>query len=162
VACSFLGCGAPSSDPAVPVVDVAPEGKPVVLTADPAPAPTPAPEAPAPPIEWMRSFEDATREALTTRRPLLVYCHADWNGMSLEMERDIWADERVRRAARATVTAALDLSDARAANANGTLARLGVSHVPTTLLLASDGRELWRIEGLVNVETMLALLARIP
>lgn len=104
----------------------------------------------AAPISWSTDPVSAEKEAKRSRRPLLVFVGASWSTPSLMMERRVFTSPEVRRAARPYLTARVDATDDPAAASDYWLPRLGVSGVPSVVLV--DGRTDRRhvIPGLVE------------
>jgi hypothetical protein len=155
----LAGCAGPAPAPATPVVQVDGVRAPVRAATEERPVVDPTPEA----IAWRTSFDEAAAEAETEGRALLVFCHAAWQVHSLAMARDVWADPRIRRAARTVVPVFLDLTSSdETAPAAQAAVRLGLTLVPSVALLTSDRREIGRLEGVADADAVLELLRRVP
>ncbi len=90
----------------------------------------------------------------------MVYLRAGWSVPSREMDRDLWQDDRVRRAVRSVVPLEVDVTEATAQD-DELVARLGVERVPAVILLDSGAQPLGRITGGSDAEAVLALLAQV-
>ena len=109
-------------------------------------------------ITWHPSLERGLELAARDRRALLIFVHADWSVASVRVEREAFADERVRRATRAFVAVRLDVTETSAENEQRS-ARLGVDRLPSVLLLDSRGVRLDAIEGAADADALLELMA---
>jgi thiol:disulfide interchange protein DsbD len=142
-----IALGAPSADIA----------NPPQTTADPASV-APKKERPRP-IAWETSEPDARAKARREGRPMIVYLRAEWTVASLRMERDVWTDERVARAAREFIALKLDLS-ADDADAELFAERYGAEGIPATVVLNARGDRTAKLIGEVDAPAIIDALRR--
>ena len=117
-----------------------------------------APHSPRPlELAWETSIIAAQRRAVAERRAMLVYVCADWSAHTLQIDREVWPAERVRRLLQPLVLVRLDVTEPSADN-DDQLDRLRVHDVPTVLLLGADGSEVGRLDRIfaaVDVEQLV-------
>jgi thiol:disulfide interchange protein len=75
------------------------------------------------------------------------------------MDRAVWPDARVARAASRFVALRLDLTDAEG-DAEGYAQRYDVPGVPTTIVIDADGHVVDRVVGSASVDRVLAALRK--
>jgi thiol:disulfide interchange protein len=151
----FAGCvGAP---PPPVVVDV--PGDVHATLASPPKAPPDRGRAPAEssPIAWVKSEVDALARARKAGLPMLVWVRADWSASTLAMERDVWVDPRVQRAARPFVSLALDVTEAEG-DAERLAERYDVAQVPSLVIIDAHGHPTATLRGLQDAGPILAAL----
>jgi len=159
LAALLTGCSGSAAGPAgtTPVVAVGGAG-PKVVERHRAPVEA-APRSARPPnLTWETSVTEARRRAAAERQALLVYVCADWSANTLQIDREVWPAERVRRRLAPLVLVRLDVTEPSAAN-DDQLDELMVHAVPTVLLFQADGSEVGRLEGgfaAVDVERLVA------
>lgn len=78
---------------------------------------------------------------------LLVFVVASWQPQTQHLDRTLWADDDVRRAAAAVVAVRVDASDPSDVVLEHWLTERGIDHVPAVGLLDPDGRVLERLTG---------------
>jgi thiol:disulfide interchange protein len=154
----LVSCGAERATPVPepPVAVVVGSSAPMVTTAEPSAAPVT--EVAAPPIAW--TDEAGAKRARAAKRPFLLFFHAAWSASSVVLDRSVWVDEMVRRAARGTICARIDVTDIGPENEDSA-ARFGIDHVPTVLIIAASGEEVARFEDTASPEQVAAALKRV-
>lgn len=107
-------------------------------------------------IAWQSSFVAASQAARKSRKPIMVYFHADWCGPCREMNQTSLRDARVVQATRGmeAVSADMDKQESLAA-------RLKVERPPTLLFLSSQGKEIERQDGYATASELLKVLRRV-
>jgi len=110
-------------------------------------------------LVWETSVSEAQARARRQRRPMLVYLRADWSAAALELDRGVWSDPRVLRAARGFVALKLDLSAAEG-DAELYAQHFGVRAVPTTVVLDAAGKQVGMLAGAFEAEDLLPVLAK--
>jgi thiol:disulfide interchange protein DsbD len=108
-------------------------------------------------LRWVQDLTTAQVAARVERRKMLVWFHANWSAASLVLEREVWTRPEVREAARPLVPLRLDVSASRPEN-DGLMAIFSVDSVPAVLVLDYTGRELGRVQGVLEAASILALL----
>lgn len=109
-----------------------------------------------PVLSW--SPETALEIASRASRPSLVFFGADWSKEDVRLERETFADPRVRRALTGFVTVKVDMTDGESEDVTQTLRAYGVRGDPAILLFGPDGKEIVRIQSWVSPEKLLPLL----
>jgi thiol:disulfide interchange protein len=129
----------------------------VLLTAPLMAAPT-AKKSEAKPvgIAWQSSFDAASQTARKSRKPIMVYFHADWCGPCREMEQTSLRAPIVIRATRGMVAVSADMDKQEAL-----AARLKVERPPTLLFLSAQGKEIARQDGYATAPELLKVLRRV-
>lgn len=133
---SLLACSS------TPPVIIAPTPAPVAVDPEPpvsAPTSKPRSVKEPPPIAWIESDADARALAHKLRVPLVVYVRASWAAPCIAMERDVWTDPEVRRAARSFVMLRLDATDTDS-GVEMTISRYDVAGIPSIVIVDVDGR----------------------
>jgi thiol:disulfide interchange protein len=160
VAPPLLAFAACSSTPVAPPT--------VLITSGPAPASVPVPEpeahASAPrkaarPIAWETSEPDARERARRAGLPMIVWARAEWAAAAVRMEREVWSDPRVEKAARPFVALRLDLTAAEG-DAERYAERYEITGMPFTVLLDARGRRVASLFGYQDVDKVVAALLR--
>ncbi len=113
----------------------------------------------APPIAWEASEPAARDRARRMEAPLIVWARADWDVTTLEMERKIWSDPRVREAARPFVALRLDLTAAEG-DAERYAERYGLVAMPATLLFDARGQRVAALFGSRDTVAIVEALER--
>lgn len=134
----------------------------------PPPAPAPAPRyevAPAPdgdpvvPIVWSSSEPEARARAVAEERALCVFVFAEWSAAAQTVDRTVFVDRDVQRAASAFVMLRLDVSAAEG-DAQLYAERYGVRQLPAIVLFDSSLTVRERLEGLVDAQEVSAAMLR--
>ena len=159
LAAAVLSC---SADHGAPPTIVIPAGDPLpVLGPGPAPDASASVATPreAPPIAWVTSEPDARDRARRVGLPLLVWARADWDAATLEMERKVWTDPRVREAARPFVALRLDLTNTEG-DGERYAERYELKGVPSVILLDARGRRVTTLVGSRSAAVLVEALGR--
>ena len=107
---------------------------------------------------WRWSEREAWREAETTRRGVLVDFYADWCDECRATARETWRDPLVRRAiASRFVPLRIDVTEITQ-ESREQLERYQVSRLPTSVVVAQNGRELWRFTSPPPPDDLIASL----
>jgi thioredoxin 1 len=108
-------------------------------------------------IPWETNLDRARDTARQTQQPLLVEFWAVWCPGCEEMDRDVYADERVAQAMRKVTPARIDI------DRDPLLARrYEVTATPTLVLMDAYGNELFRVTGTLARDRILQVLAAAP
>jgi len=105
-------------------------------------------------IAWRTDFESAIAEARTSGRPAWVQFTAKWCGYCHKMEREVFGLPDVAALAAGRFVPVKIDADRRA----DLIERFAIDGLPSTILLAPDGRELGRRSGFVEAPAFLAFL----
>jgi len=106
---------------------------------------------------WRADYATALAESQASGKPILVDFTADWCPPCRVMEREVWPDERVRRALNEfTVPLQIDVDDEAASPLSD--ARR-IRSIPTVLILDSQGNEVAR-KGIMSPSEVLALVTK--
>jgi thioredoxin-like negative regulator of GroEL len=108
-------------------------------------------------IPWETNLDRARAAARQRQQPVLVEFWAVWCPGCEEMDRGVYADERVATAMQRVTPTKIDI------DRDPLLARrYGVTATPTLLLMDGYGNELFRFTGTLSREHVLQLLAETP
>ena len=158
VSASTIGaCAGPAAAPA-PVVIRATAGAPPSRS-EPA-APASDKERDEAPLAWERSEPEARQRAVREQRPMIVFLRADWSAASLELERAVWTDPAVRRAARRFVSVRIDVTDTQA-DAEYWSQRYSARGIPTTVVVDAEGKTVTTLHGAFPIEELLRALKQV-
>lgn len=108
-------------------------------------------------IRWETKLERAATAARETNQPMLIEFWATWCEVCKEMDRDVYADERVADAMARVRPVKVDI-DREPAIAR----KYEITGTPTLVLADSYGRELFRYAGALPLERMVQLLRALP
>jgi thiol:disulfide interchange protein len=111
-------------------------------------------------IAWVGDEREARERARRLGLPLLVWVRAEWAASALQMERTVWNDPVVARAARGFVALRLDVTEAEG-DAELLAQRYAVDSMPATILFDAAGRRVAALRGLVDAAILTAALARV-
>jgi len=100
-----------------------------------------------PEIVWTGSLAEARTRAADEHKPMIVFLRAAWSKPSVTMETTIWRDARVLAEAGRFVALRVDLTPYYGTPLPDELSPYDVKTVPTTLIVATDGRILGRFES---------------
>ncbi len=107
---------------------------------------------------WQHDYDAAVALARAEKRPMIIDFWADWCTACKELDRNVWADPRVRAEAARFVALKLDGTDG-SDRFNAIVDRFGVVGLPTVVLLDPQGRESpERVLGAVPADEMIAHL----
>jgi thiol-disulfide isomerase/thioredoxin len=104
--------------------------------------------------DWMIDFEAAEAESRSTGRPLLVHVYADWCGPCRAMESQTLGRPEVRQFLAAKVVAVKINADHR----RDVLKRLGVTSLPSDVLIDAGGRTVYQSSGFKSAGDYVARL----
>jgi thioredoxin-like negative regulator of GroEL len=111
----------------------------------------------ASPVPWETNLDRARAASLRTHQPVLVEFWAVWCPSCEEMDREVYADERVAAAMRKVTAVRVDI------DRQPLVARqYAVTSTPTLVLMDGYGTELFRFTGTLARERVLQLLAETP
>jgi thiol:disulfide interchange protein DsbD len=103
----------------------------------------------------------ARQKAREASRPLLVDFTATWCVACKEMDKETFADQRVRQEAARFVALRVDVTDDEDPRVKATTSEHAVSGLPTVILFGSDGAEAQRFNSKIQAEEFLAALERV-
>ena len=116
-----------------------------------------SPHSSAAEVRWETRLDRARIAALKTNQPLLIEFWAVWCENCREMDRDVYADERVAAAMAKVIPVRVDI------DRNPEIARkYAVSGTPTLVLADSYGNPLFRYTGALPRDRMMQLLQALP
>ncbi|AWK03639.1 hypothetical protein HYN56_05140 [Flavobacterium crocinum] len=98
---------------------------------------------------WLTSYEDAQKMALTTNRFIIVDFWATWCGPCLEMEKNIWNNEQLQETLQGFVKLKIDI------DSNKELAaKYGINSIPNILIIDANGKVIHNILGYQNISNL--------
>ncbi len=142
----FLLCACGSKPPVEASVRVEasqPDARPSRVTTSPSPAPL----DPAVPIDWLDDREAAVERAVREGKKVLVFVVASWQPQTQHLDRTLWSDDDVRRAAAEVVAVRVDASNPANETLEHWLTERGIDHVPAVGLLHPDGSVIGHLTG---------------
>ncbi len=101
------------------------------------------------------SFDEALARARAENKLVLVDVYTDWCGWCTKMDRDVFANDRVKTALLAFVPIRVN---AEKGDGRNVAARYRVYGLPTFLVVDADGTVVRRFEGYLPVDVFLAKL----
>jgi thiol:disulfide interchange protein len=101
------------------------------------------------------SYTQAIDEARAGNRLVMLDVYTDWCGWCKKMDRETFADRRVREALKDFVALKVNAEKGGRAVAE----RYEVRGYPTILFISPDGRVVRQVRGYVNADEMLRVLA---
>jgi thiol:disulfide interchange protein len=105
-------------------------------------------------IEWQPYSPATSAKAKQQGRPQFVFIYAQWCQFCERFEKQTLESAPIRaRLEKEFVPIALDYDQSREQ-----VKQLGVKMVPTTIILAPDGRQLLRFLGVVSVTELLGIM----
>jgi thioredoxin-like negative regulator of GroEL len=108
-------------------------------------------------VRWHTSLDDATKIARSANRPILVDFVADWCAACGVMDKDVYQTAEFERAAGAFVLARID-----AEHRTDLALKYRIATLPSVLFTDSNGNELFRATGFIDLKPMTELLASLP
>ena len=108
-------------------------------------------------IQWLNDIDEARRVASQTSRLVLAHFYTDWCGPCQQLERNVFnQSEFIRSLTINYVPVKLN------AETNERLAQLlGVTRFPTDVILASDGKQIYRTVSPSDMNQYISMLDRI-
>jgi thiol-disulfide isomerase/thioredoxin len=108
-------------------------------------------------IRWETSLDRASAAARESNQPMLIEFWATWCEPCMEMDRDVYSDERIVSAIAKVRPVRVDIDRERA------IARkYDITGTPTLVVTDSFGHELFRYAGALPLDRMLKLLDALP
>lgn len=104
-------------------------------------------------LVWLHDYRQALEAAARENKAVLVDFYADWCGWCREMDTKTYSDARVQELAPQLIWLKVNTEKDK-----GTPQRYGVTALPTTILLDSQGREMKRMEGFIPGPAFAQLL----
>jgi thioredoxin-like negative regulator of GroEL len=105
---------------------------------------------------WKDRLDDADLAALDQAGRAIVEIGADWCGPCNQLAAEVLETGAIDTVARGALRVRIDFETPHGAEVSS---RLGVIHLPTTVVLDRDGREVGRVEGYPGAEPWLEALA---
>jgi thioredoxin-like negative regulator of GroEL len=115
-----------------------------------------APEAVAE-VRWHATLEEAAKVAQPRNQPMLIDFVADWCAACGVMEKDVYSTADFERAASDFVLVRLD-----ADHRTDLALKYRVAALPIVLITDSQGNELFRATGFIDLKPMMQLLESLP
>ena len=103
-------------------------------------------------------FEEALGKARSTNSLLMVDVYTDWCGWCKKLDHDVFEDDQVGAALKGFVAIRFDAEN----GGERILEKFKVNGFPTVLFLDPDGGIVKRVNGYVNRDTMLQVIAALP
>jgi thioredoxin:protein disulfide reductase len=120
----------------------------------------PHPHGNAPAITFTSDEAHGRAVARAQNRPVIIVFNASW--CCREVERDMFPDPRVREEARRFVSIAIDATDDDEPDTQRLQQKYKVVGLPTIIMLDSEGREISRINDMVDPRVLVAELKKVP
>ena len=102
---------------------------------------TSLPARPEAEMPWQPYSEEALQAARVAKRPVMIYCHADWCVGCRELERKVFSRKTMVEAARELVVLKADLTDTNSFFALQLSLRYRIDVFPTVIFIGTDGEE---------------------
>jgi len=111
-------------------------------------------------VEWVKSLDEGLAKARVAGKPALLDFRADWCGICLEMERDLWPHPEIVAESKRFVAIKVDMTDTEKPENERILQEYGVIGFPTVIFVGSDGQVLdaKTIVGAIDVNGMLGVM----
>ncbi|MEO6326463.1 MAG: thioredoxin fold domain-containing protein [Thermoanaerobaculia bacterium] len=128
-------------------------------SADPAAPADPAVSRSATGVVFTKlSFDEALEKARKSNSLVMVDVYTDWCGWCRKLDEDVFADTRVGTASKGLVAIKLDAEHGGEKLAE----RFQIEGFPTVLFLDGRGNLVSRVNGYVNRDRMLEVMAALP
>jgi len=109
-----------------------------------------------PEVAWLTDYDAALKQAQATNKLVVVDFFATWCGPCRAMERNTFADEKVRQRLADFVPVKIDVDKQAQISA-----RYGIEAMPTTMILDSQGKPLATSVGYLKPAEYLAVLNQV-
>ena len=104
------------------------------------------------------SYEDALARARREKKLVFVDVYTDWCGFCKKLDREVFTDSDVARAASRFVAIRVNAEKGGEAVA----ARFGVRGYPTLLFVDADGELVEKVEGYLDADELVRILRKLP
>lgn len=104
------------------------------------------------------SFDDTLARARTEKRIVLVDVYTDWCGWCKKLDREVFSDARVATASKSLLAVRVNAEKGGEKVAE----RYDVQGYPTILFVDGSGNVVKRIDGYVDADELLRILAALP
>ena len=108
-------------------------------------------------VRWHASVDEAARVAQPVNRPIMIDFVADWCAACKVMEKDVYQTSDFERAAEPFVLVRVD-----ADHRTDLSLKYKIATLPSVLFTDSQGNELFRATGFIDLKPMMELLATLP
>ena len=108
-------------------------------------------------VRWHASVDEAARVAQPGNRPIMIDFVADWCAACKVMEKDVYETSDFERAAEPFVLVRVD-----ADHRTDLSLKYKIATLPSVLFTDSQGNELFRATGFIDLKPMMELLATLP
>lgn len=103
-------------------------------------------------------FDEALERARNERKLVLVDVYTDWCGWCKKLDKEVFSDARVAAAAKDLIAVRVNAEKGGEKVAE----RFDVQGYPTVLFVDGAGKVVKRVDGYVDVDEMLQILAALP
>ena len=108
-------------------------------------------------VRWHASMDEAAKAAQPANRPIMIDFVADWCAACKVMEKDVYETSDFERAAEPFVLVRVD-----ADHRTDLSLKYKIATLPSVLFTDSQGNELFRATGFIDLKPMMELLATLP
>jgi thioredoxin-like negative regulator of GroEL len=108
-------------------------------------------------VRWHATVDEASKVAQPASKPILIDFVADWCAACKVMEKDVYTTVDFERAASDFVLVRVD-----ADHRTDIALRYKIATLPSVLFTDSQGNELFRATGFIDLKPMMELLATLP
>ena len=108
-------------------------------------------------VRWHASVDEAAKVAQPGNRPIMIDFVADWCAACKVMEKDVYETSDFERAAEPFVLVRVD-----ADHRTDLSLKYKIATLPSVLFTDSQGNELFRATGFIDLKPMMELLATLP
>lgn len=109
-------------------------------------------------VAWSKDVASAKERAVQMEKPTILFFTATWCVPCRIMKREVWADKQVEDLVNADFTAVtIDVDDPKARSERD---RYRITSTPVTIIVDGKGNVLDRVEGGMNKESFLSMLAK--